>query len=133
MRTRRGLPFMTTLYMQLILESILARVQRDSKVIIDHIIWMANHVHIIIQAKDAAACKNFYGEVQKQITEAMKRLLNLEHLNLWGSNTVSVVEIVGLDTFAGASQQMNPLILRNRWRFFSRPSLFTQRLPRSRD
>jgi hypothetical protein len=63
----------------------------------------------------------------------MKRLLNLEHLNLWGSNTVSVVEIVGLDTFAGASQQMNPLILRNRWRFFSRPSLFTQRLPRSRD
>ena len=98
MRTRRGLPFMTTLYMQLILESILARVQRDSKVIIDHIIWMANHVHIIIQAKDAAACKNFYGEVQKQITEAMKRLLNLEHLNLWGSNTVSVVEIVGLDS-----------------------------------
>jgi len=84
--------------MEFLLKSIIARVQRDSKVIIDHLIWMANHAHIIIQAKDAAECKNFYGEVQKQLTEAMKRLLKLDHLNLWGSNTVSVVEIVGLES-----------------------------------
>ncbi|MFM1846712.1 MAG: hypothetical protein RL417_186 [Pseudomonadota bacterium] len=93
MRTGVGLPFVCTLYMKLILEGILARVQRDMKVVINHLIWMANHAHIIIEAKDTEQCKRFYGEVQKQLTEAVKRLLGLDHLNLWRSNETSVVHL----------------------------------------
>jgi hypothetical protein len=93
MRTGFGLPFVCTLYMQLILEGIVARVQRDMKVVINHLIWMANHAHIIIEAKDTEQCKRFYGEVQKQLTEAVKRLLGLEHLCLWRSNETSVVHL----------------------------------------
>jgi len=93
MRTGYGLPFVTTLYMQLILQGIVARVQRDMKVVINHLIWMANHAHIIIQAKDADQCKSFYGEVQKQLTEAVKRLLGRKHLCLWRSNETSLVRL----------------------------------------
>ena len=40
MRTRQGLPFVFTKYMKLILESVIARVQRDSKVTLCHHTWM---------------------------------------------------------------------------------------------
>lgn len=91
MRTGFGLPFVCPLYIQRILEGIVARVQRDMKVVINHLIWMANHAHIIIEAKDTEQCKRFYGEAPKQLTEAVKRLLGLEHLCLWRSNETSVV------------------------------------------
>ena len=93
MRTGYGLPFVATLYMELILQGIVARVQRDMKVVINHLIWMANHAHIIIQAKDAEQCKCFYGEVQKQLTEAVKRLLGKKHLCLWRSNETSLIRL----------------------------------------
>lgn len=93
MRTGHGLPFVCTLYMQLILEGIVARVQRDLKVIINHFVWMANHAHIIVEARDAQQCTRFYGEVQKQLTEAVKRLLGREHLSLWRSNETSVMHL----------------------------------------
>lgn len=98
MRTRRGLPFTCTLYMKLILKSILARVQRDDKLELLHDVWMGNHAHLLVKAKDAQQCKNFYGELQKQLTEAVKRLLGVEHMNLWAPNATSVVEIVGLES-----------------------------------
>lgn len=93
MRTQFGLPFVTAFYMNLIIEGIMARVQRDMKVIINHIIWMTNHAHIIIEARDIDQCKAFYGEVQKQLTEAIKRLLGKKHLSLWRSNETSVVHL----------------------------------------
>ena len=93
MRTRRGLPFVCTFYMQLILEGVLARVQRNMKVVINHFLWMANHAHIIVEAKDAEECTRFYGEVQKQLTEALKRLLGRKHLSLWRSNETSVLHL----------------------------------------
>jgi hypothetical protein len=91
-------PFVCTNYMQMLLDSIMARVQRDMKVQLCHKLWMANHVHIIIVTKDKTACKQFYGEVQKQITEAVKRLLGLKHLKLWKSNGTSVIPIQDIDT-----------------------------------
>lgn len=93
MRTQFGLPFVCSFYMELIMEGIMARVQRDMKVIINHLIWMANHAHIIIDARDAEQCKAFYGEVQKQLTEAVKRLLGKQHLSLWRSNETSVLHL----------------------------------------
>jgi len=97
MRTRKGLPFVATRYMNLILESVIARVQRDHKVTLCHFLWMANHPHIIIQAKDSLQCTRFYGEIKKQLTEAVKRLLGRKHLCLWQKNGTSVVRYGDLD------------------------------------
>jgi hypothetical protein len=91
-RTRRGLPFVATLYMKLLIGSVLANVQKTDKVIISHLLAMANHFHMIAVAKDQLECTRFYGEVQKQLTEVIKRLLGLRHLNLWPKNGVSVIE-----------------------------------------
>jgi hypothetical protein len=91
MRTARGLPFAATAYMKLIIEGVIARVQRDHKVDLIALAFMANHAHILIRALDRDQCKRFYGEVQKQLTEAVKRLLGREHLNLWRPNGTSVV------------------------------------------
>jgi hypothetical protein len=50
----QGLPFVCRLYMEMILNGIIARVQRDMKVTLCHHLWMANHAHMIIIAKDQA-------------------------------------------------------------------------------
>jgi REP element-mobilizing transposase RayT len=91
-RTKRGLPFVCTAYMNLIIRSALARAQRDNKVTLCHIVAMANHFHIILVAKDAFECTKFYCEVKKQITESLKSLLGLDSLNLWKGNGTSVVK-----------------------------------------
>jgi REP element-mobilizing transposase RayT len=96
-RTRFGLPFVCTSYVETILSSIIARVQRDEKVHLCHFVFMANHAHIIVVAKDALQCANFHGEVKKQITEAFKQLLGLPFLTLWNENATSVVEIGELE------------------------------------
>jgi REP element-mobilizing transposase RayT len=98
MRTRAGLPFACTKYMKMLLEGILARVQRDNKVTLCHFIWMANHAHMIIVAKDKDECTKFYGELQKQLTEAVKKLLGLKYLNLWNNNATSVIPLHDLET-----------------------------------
>ena len=73
------------------MKSIIARVQRDQKVIVCHYVWMGNHAHIIILSRDSEQCCRFYGEIQKQLTEAIKKLLGLPHLNLWKKNSASLV------------------------------------------
>lgn len=98
MCTREGLPFVCTMYMKLIMEGIMARVQRDLKVILCHYLWMANHPHIIIVAKDAAQASAFHGEIKKQLTEAIKRLLGLSHLCLWAKNGTSIIPYEDLNT-----------------------------------
>lgn len=82
-RTIEGLPFVATFYMKLIMESVLARALEIHPVILCHLVWMGNHPHMLLIAKDATQCKNFYGYVQKQLTESIKRLLRLEYLSLW--------------------------------------------------
>ena len=95
-RAREGLPLVCYQYMKLILGSILARTQRDDKLIICHDIWNGSHPHIIAVAKDADDFTNFYGEVQKKITEAIKKLLGLDHLNIWEGNP-TVIKIHGIN------------------------------------
>lgn len=89
---------MATLYMELIIRGIIARVQRDEKVILIALTFMANHPHIIIEACDRDQCKRFYGEIQKQLTEAIKRLTGRKHLNLWRRNSTSVVRYGDLES-----------------------------------
>ena len=91
MRTAKGLPFAATSYMKQIIEGIIARVQRDHKVTLIDQTFMGNHPHIMIEAGDRDQCKRFYGELQKQLTDAIKRLTGRKHLNLWRRNCTSVV------------------------------------------
>jgi hypothetical protein len=58
---------------------------------------MGNHAHIIVVTKDATQCSAFHGEVKKQITDAYKRLLDIDYLSFWSENGTSVVRIADLD------------------------------------
>ena len=82
-RVREGLPFACICLIELLIKSALARTGRDFKVRISHMVWMGNHVHILIRAHDADQCKKFYMELQKKITDAIKRLLDVDRLILW--------------------------------------------------
>lgn len=91
-RSKDTIAFPCTKYMQTIFLGILARVQRDAKVIVHHFIVEGTHAHIIITAKDARQCEQFYGQIKKQITDSIKRLLGQAHLNLW-EDRASVIKL----------------------------------------
>lgn len=95
-RAREGLPLSVYQFMAIIIGSAIARTQRDNKVILCHDIWNGSHAHIILVTKDSEQCTRFYGELQKRITDAIKRLLGLKYLDLWEGNPM-VAEIADLD------------------------------------
>ena len=82
-RAKTGLPFATKKIMNAVIESSMARSQRDEKVLLCHYVWMGNHTHLGFIALDAAQAQKYTMEVQKKITESIKRLLGLSHLSLW--------------------------------------------------
>ena len=51
--------------MNLLIESVLARVQRELKVDICHFVVMGNHFHFIVVAKDSRKFKDFYAMLAK--------------------------------------------------------------------
>jgi hypothetical protein len=74
----------------------MSRIQRDKKVILHHFIYEGSHAHILCTAQDALLCQRFYAELQKQLTDAIKRLAGLRYLNIWEKRT-NVSEIPTLD------------------------------------
>lgn len=82
-RVRHGLPFPPSKTINSIIKGVMARTQRDSKVTICHYLWMSNHAHFILIVKDAEQCMKFYMELERKLTEAIKKLLKIEILNLW--------------------------------------------------
>lgn len=96
LRARRGLPFPPSDTINIILQSILARTQRDDKVEICHFLWMSNHLHLLLVAKDSRQCANFYSEVAKKCTDAIKQLLGLSSLELWDDRP-SVFPVLDLE------------------------------------
>jgi hypothetical protein len=92
LRAREGIPFPPWDLINLIIAAAMARTQRDQKVTLCDYVWMGNHTHILIVVKDAEQCKNFYMELQRKITEYLKRLLGLDYLHLWEGRP-SVAEI----------------------------------------
>ncbi len=96
LRVKEGIAFPTLLTMNLIIESAMARAQRDDKIEICDYVWMGNHVHMLFVSRDAQACVNFYQEVQKKICESMKRLLGLPRLNIWEGDPV-LMEILDVE------------------------------------
>ena len=99
-RARTGLPFPHWNLMQLLLSSALARTQRSSYVTLCHFLWMANHAHILVVVQDAESCKRFYMELQKKITDYVKRLLGKQYLDLWEGEP-AVCAILDLDEAVG--------------------------------
>jgi hypothetical protein len=91
-RVRSGIPFPALLLIKVVLEGIIARVQRDSKITLCHLIWLGNHAHIIFVLHDGEQCSKFFSEVQKQITEAIKKLTDVSHLRLWeGEPSIAII------------------------------------------
>ncbi len=87
-RVKSGLPFACLRLIKLVLKSAPARAQRDNKVTICHHHWQANHLHMLLIPQDAELCVYFYQELQKKVTEAMKRLLGVRRLNLWEGDPI---------------------------------------------
>ena len=96
-RARSGIPFPCLRLIHLLLSSALARTQRDSKVTICHFLWMTNHLHMLLVAKDAELCAQFYSELMKKITDYLKRLLALDHLELWERGGPVLSEVLDLN------------------------------------
>jgi len=91
-RARASLPLVAHKFVNFILQCVLARAQRDDKVILCHDIWNGSHPHLIVVSKDAQQLVNFYSEIQKKVTDILKRLLGLSFLHVWEGN-VSVIKI----------------------------------------
>ena len=96
-RARRGLPLPPTQTMNSIINGVMARTQRNDKVTLCHYTWMSNHPHFIVVSKDAQQLVNFCMELQRKLTEAIKRLLGLDYLNLW-EGTPTIAKIPNLST-----------------------------------
>ncbi len=91
-RARRDIPLPPTRTINLIIESALARAQQVYPVILTDLIFMGNHPHIFAIPLDADDFKNFYGLVEKELTEAIKKLTGIEYLNIWeGSPKVTMI------------------------------------------
>lgn len=88
LRAKRGLPFPASDYMNLLILSVLARVQRDSKVSICDFITMANHLHFLIVVYDHEQAIRFLQETKKKLTDVIKRVLGIKHLNLWEESSI---------------------------------------------
>lgn len=76
----------------MIVQHALARSQRDEKLYLCHDVWNGSHPHLLVLTKDAEQCKRFYTEVQKKITDCLKRLFGLDYLCIWeGRPTVALI------------------------------------------
>ncbi len=82
-RAKNSMPFPCTDTINSIIRSVLGRVQRDNKVIIHHFIFEVTHAHILCTALSPHAFKDFYCQLKKQLTDAIKLLTGRNYLNLW--------------------------------------------------
>ena len=101
-RAQEGLPLVTRKVMALVIKSALARTQRDDKVVLCHDLWNGSHAHFVVVTKDAAQCRNFYCELQKKITDALKRLLGKNHMRIWEGRPM----VARLGTLADAIEKI---------------------------
>jgi hypothetical protein len=75
---------------------ILGRTQRDSKVELCHFVDMNNHSHTLAVSNKCSKISDFYMELQKKTTDAVKALVGLSSLALW-EDRPTVAEVATLD------------------------------------
>lgn len=95
-RALQGLPLPARVLTTLIIESIMARLIRSEDVIICSYVWMSNHVHMQLFSLDGDALTHFHEGLKKRLTDFIKRLLNISHLNLWDTRT-TLGEVLDLE------------------------------------
>ncbi len=96
-RVQEGLPFAHNKLINFIISSVITQVNRDKKVHICHYVWMRNHPHIILVAKDPFQMAAFYGQLKKNLTDITKRLLGEETLRMWEPRA-SAIELLDIQT-----------------------------------
>lgn len=99
-RANLGLPLAPRPLINLIIQSSIARTQRDDKVQICSQVWMGNHPHLIVCSLDVENFKLFYEELKKRITDCIKRLVGRKHLSIWDGSTTAA-EILDVDAAVG--------------------------------
>jgi len=86
-RTKRHQPLPPTALSNEILGGILGRALHALRVILCHFVFMGNHDHHLVLSEDGEGLSNFYRDTKKHITDAVKVLVKLEQLNLWGDRS----------------------------------------------
>jgi REP element-mobilizing transposase RayT len=91
LKIREGLPFIPLRTMNLLLESAMAQACYVTKMSICHYVWMANHAHILVVARDPESLAKFYGIIKKSLTDFIKKLLGKDQLRLWEGRKVHLI------------------------------------------
>jgi len=96
-RTSKDLPFASNELINLLIVSAFARASRENRFKICYSLWMGNHAHIGGVINDNLwEFTKFYGELQKNLTEIIKRLTGKSHLRMWEARPM-VAQILDFD------------------------------------
>lgn len=83
-RTSKDLPFAANDLVSFLILSAFARASREERVEITYHLWMGNHAHLgVIPGENLWEFTKFYGELQKNLTEMIKRLTGKSRLRMW--------------------------------------------------
>ena len=82
---QNGLPFVTTLYMELLLKGILAAAQTMFPVTICHFVIMANHIHLLIIVQDPNDVPRFMDYFKTETAIALNILKGTTGQSFWVS------------------------------------------------
>jgi hypothetical protein len=82
-RVEEGLPFVCTLYMKLILQSIIARAQKLYPVRVCAFVFMGNHLHILLIVDCPQTVVNFIDRIKTESAHAVNRLLGRRKRTVW--------------------------------------------------
>lgn len=82
-RTEEGLPFVPTTFMNLMILGVLAKAQALYPVTIVGFLFMSNHFHMILIAKNPEHCSAFVGYLKQEIAHALNRMLGRRQRTIW--------------------------------------------------
>ena len=99
-RSLRGLPLPARALTTLLIESVIGRLLRTEAIIVCSYVWMSNHAHMQVFSLDCEALTHFHERLKKQLTDFLKRLLNLSQFNLWDKRT-NIGEVLDLEAAIG--------------------------------
>ena len=88
-RLEEGLPIVPNVLINLILEGIIARALELYDIALCHLVWMGNHVHLIIVVRNPAHVERFCGYIKGESSHMINRLLGRRQKSNWVKGTKS--------------------------------------------
>jgi hypothetical protein len=82
-RTEEGLPFVALPFMNMLLESAIARAQKLYPVVLCGYTFEPNHAHLTIRVTDPELVPNFIGYVKAEAAHYLNRLLGRKQHSVW--------------------------------------------------